>query len=220
MDNKQYKFKGIIEKCVYNTPDFKIYAVNVDKSKYPELKQNKYNNISITGEIPDLTLGVEYEIAAEEQSNKYGVSYKVVNLRRDIPTTVEGSYLFLSEILTENQARVLVDNYPNIIQMVKDDDLDSIDLSKLKGIGEKTFNVIKDKIITNFCLMDLVTEFKNVLSLSIIKKIYDRYSSVDVLKDKLKAEPYTTLTRISGIGYKTADSIILQLQKENIIDFG
>ena len=114
----------------------------------------------------------------------------------------------------------MVDNYPNIIQMVKDDDLDEIDLSRLKGIGEKTFNVIKSKIITNFCLMDLVTEFKNVLSLSVIKKIYDRYSSVDVLKSKLKDEPYTTLTRISGIGYKTADSIILQLQKESIIDFG
>ena len=219
-EQKQYKFKGVVIRCTYNTPDYKIYAVAVNKNDYPDIKQNKYNNVSILGELPDLVLGVEYEITAEEQVNKYGTSYKVINIKRDLPTTTEGTYIFLSEILTENQARVLVDNYPNIIQMVKDDDLDSIDLSKLKGIGAKTFNVIKDKIITNFCLMDLVTEFKNVLSLSIIKKIYDRYSSVDVLKDKLKAEPYTTLTRISGIGYKTADSIILQLQKENIIDFG
>lgn len=220
MDNKQCKFKGVIIRCTYNTPDYKIYAVAVNKNDYPDIKQNKYNNVSILGELPDLVLGVEYEITAEEQVNKYGTSYKTINIKRDLPTTTEGTYIFLSEILTENQARTLVDNYPNIIQMVKDDDLDSIDLSKLKGIGAKTFNVIKDKIITNFCLMDLVTEFKNVLSLSIIKKIYDKYSSVDVLKDKLKAEPYTTLTRISGIGYKTADSIILQLQKENIIDFG
>ena len=44
MENKQYKFKGIIEKCIYDTPDFKIYAVTVDKKQYPELKQNKYNN--------------------------------------------------------------------------------------------------------------------------------------------------------------------------------
>ena len=220
MDKKQYKFKGVIIRCTYNTPDYKIYAVEVNKNDYPDIKQNKYGNVSILGELTDLVLGVEYEITAEEQVNKYGTSYKVVNIKRDLPTTTEGTYIFLSEILTENQARVLVDNYPNIIQMVKDDDLANIDLSRLKGIGAKTFDVIKDKIITNFCLMDLVTEFKNVLSLSIIKKIYDRYSSVDVLKDKLKAEPYTTLTRISGIGYKTADSIILQLQKEGIIDFG
>lgn len=217
---KQYKFKGVIIRCTYDTPDYKIYAVDVNKNNYPDIKQNKYGNVSILGELSDLTLGVEYEITAEEQINKYGTSYKVVNLRRDIPTTVEDTYSFLSEILTYNQAQVLVENYPTIIQKVKDNDLDDIDLSKLKGIGEKTFEIIKDKIITNFALMDLVIEFKNVLSMSIIKKIYDEYSSIDKLKEKLKSQPYTSLTRISRIGFKTADSIILQLQKENIIDFG
>ena len=220
MDSKQYKFKGVIIKCTYNTPDYKIYAIEVSKKDYPDIKQNKYGNVSILGEISDLTLGVEYEITAEEQINKYGTSYKVINLRRDMPTTTEGTYLFLSEILTENQAQVLVENYPTIIQKVKDNDLDDIDLSRLKGIGEKTFEIIKNKIITNFALMDLVIEFKNVLSMSIIKKIYDEYSSIDKLKEKLRSQPYTALTRISRIGFKTADSITLQLQKENIIDFG
>ena len=219
-EQKLFKFKGTIIKCTYNTPDYKIYAVDVSKKDYPDIKQNKYNNVSILGELSDLTLGVEYEITAEEQINKYGVSYKVINIKRDIPTTVEGTFLFLSEILTYNQAKVLVENYPHIIQKVKDNDLDDVDLSKLKGIGEKTFSIIKDKIITNFALMDLVIEFKNVLSMSIIKKIYDEYSSIDKLKEKLKSQPYTALTRISRIGFKTADSIILQLQKESIIDFG
>lgn len=220
MNEKKFEFKGVIIKCTYNSPDFKIYAVDVSKEKYPEIKHNKYDNVSILGEISDLTLGVEYEITAEERIDKYGVSYKIINIRRDIPTTVEETYIFLSEILTENQARVLVENYPNIIQKVKDNDLDDIDLSKLKGIGEKTFTIIKDKIITNFALMDLVIEFKNVLSMNIIKKIYDEYPSVEKIKEKLKLQPYTALTRISRIGFKTADSIILQLQKENIIDFG
>ena len=43
---------------------------------------------------------------------------------------------------------------------------------------------------------------------------------IRTLKKKLKDKPYTTLTRISRVGFKTADSIILQLQKEDIIDFG
>lgn len=220
MDSKQYKFKGIIEKCVYNTPDFKIYAVAVDKNQYPELKQSRYGNISIIGELPELIIDTEYDITAEEQANKYGISYKVINLKRDIPTTIEESYLFLSSILTENQAKTLIENYPTIIQKIRDNDLSDIDISKLKGIGVKTFEKIKDKVASNFILMDLVIEFKNVLSMSIIKKIYDEYSSIEKLKEKLKTSPYTTLTRISRIGFKTADSIILQLQKENIIDFG
>ena len=217
---KQYKFKGVVVRCTYDTPDYKIYAIDVDNNDYPDIKHNKYGNVSILGELAELVVGVEYEITAEEQVNKYGVSYKVLNIRRDMPTTIESTYLFLSEILTENQARVLVENYPDIIQKVKNDDLDDIDLSKLKGIGAKTFEKIKDKIIINFALMDLVIEFKNVLSMNIIKKIYDEYSSIDKLKEKLKTNPYTTLTRISRIGFKTADSIILQLQKENVIDFG
>lgn len=219
MTDKQIKFKGVIIRCIYDTPDYKIYAVDANKKQYPELKQNKYNNISITGELSSLTLGVEYEITAEEQANKYGISYHVINIKRDMPSTAEGTYLFLSEILTENQAKVLVKNYPSIIQKVKDNDLDDIDLSKLKGIGEKTFEKIKDKIASNFMLMDLVVEFKNVLSMSIIKKIYDKYSSIDKLKEKLRTNPYTTLTRISQVGFKKADAIVLQLQKENIIDF-
>ena len=218
--NEQYKFKGVVIRCTYNTPDYKIYAMEVSKKDYPDIKQNKYNNVSILGELSDLTLGVEYEVTAEEQTNKYGTSYKVINLRRDMPTTAEGAYLFLSEILTENQAKVLIENYPNIIEKVKNNDLEDIDLRKLKGIGVATFNRIKDKIITNFALMDLVIEFKNVLSMNVIKRIYDEYSSIDKLKEKLRVEPYTTLTRVSRIGFKTADSIILQLQKENIIDFG
>ena len=217
---KQYKFKGVVVRCTYDTPDYKIYAIDVDNNDYPDIKHNKYGNVSILGELAELAFGVEYEITAEEQVNKYGVSYKVLNIRRDMPTTIESTYLFLSAILTENQAKVLVENYPDIIQKVKNDDLDDIDLSKLKGIGAKTFEKIKDKIIINFALMDLVIEFKNVLSMNIIKKIYDEYSSIDKLKEKLKTNPYTTLTRISRIGFKTADSIILQLQKENVIDFG
>ena len=217
---KMYKFKGVVIRCTYNTPDYKIYALDVNTKNYPEIQRNSYGNVSIMGELAELTLGVEYEITAEEQVSKYGVGYKVFNIRRDIPTTIEGTYIFLSEILTESQAKVLIKNYPNIIQKVKDNDLADIDLSKLKGIGEKTFAKIKDKIITNFALMELVIEFKNVLSMNIIKRIYDEYSSIDKLKEKLKTNPYTTLTRISRIGFKTADSIILQLQKENIIDFG
>lgn len=217
---KQFKFKGVVVRSTYNTPDFKIYALNVDKEKYPNVKQNKYKNVTILGELPELIVDVEYEITAEEQLTKYGTSYKVVNIRRDLPTTIEDAHAFLSEILTENQANTLIEHYPDILQRVKNDDLKDIDLSKLKGIGEKTFERIKEKIILNFCLMDLVIEFKNVLSMNMIRKIYEEYNSVDILKKRLKSNPYTTLTRISRVGFKMADAIVLQLQDEGIIDFG
>lgn len=221
--NKQeqiYKFKGKIIRSVYKSEGFSVYALDVDKTKYPLIKLNKYGNAGICGDLFDLITGVEYEIEAIEEDTKYGISYKVLKIRRDEPTTKEETYAFLREILTCNQADTLIDAYPDVISMVKEDRLNEVDISKLKGIGEKSFEKIKCKIVENFYLMDLVSEFGGILSLSMLKKIYDKYSSVEVLRKKLKAEPYTTLTRISGIGFKKADAIVIQLQKENKIDFG
>lgn len=218
---KTITFKGTIIRNVFDSQSFKIYAVNVDKHQYPNVKFNKFKNASICGELPELTEGVEYEVAAiEELTPKYGYSYRVKHIKRDVPANEYDSYVFLCEVLSESQAKALLDAYPDIIQRIINGNADSIDLSKIYGVGEKRFEVIKNKVIENFKLVDLVSEFKGVLSLSIIRKIYEEYSSIDVLRDKLKSEPYTSLTRISGIGFKTADSIIMELQKENIVDFG
>ena len=186
MINNVFKFKGKVVKPIYKSDSFSVYALDVDKTTYPDIKQNKYKNTSICGELQDLITDVEYEIEATEQDTKYGVSYKVIKIKRDEPTTKEETYAFLREILTANQAETIINNYPNIIAMVKENRTNEIDVSKLKGIGNKSLEKIKNKIVENFYLMDLVSEFGNILSLSILRKIYERYSSVELLKKKLK----------------------------------
>lgn len=212
-EEKEYKFSGKVVRCTYDTPDFRIFALDVDSKKYPDIKKNKYNNVTILGELHELTVGVTYEISAVEQLGKYGMSYKVLNIKRDVPTTKEDMYLFLSEILTPNQAKVLYENYPDIVQRVKENRLDDIDFNKLKGIKEYTFGVIKRKIIENFCLADLVVEFQGFLNLSMIKKIYAKYTSIEKLKEKLAQDPYKCLCGLAGVGFKTADGILLDMEK-------
>lgn len=219
MSEQIFKFKGKVVRAIYKSDNFSVYAMDVSKTDYPDIKQNKYNNVGICGELYDLIIDVEYEIEAVEQDTKYGTSYKVTKIKRDEPTTLEETYSFLREVLTEGQAKTLIDQYPNIIQLVKENRINEVDVKKLKGIGEKSLEKIKNKIIENFYLMDLVTEFGSILSLSMLKKIYDKYSSIELLRKKLKSEPYTTLTRVSGIGFKKADDIVLSLQKENVIKF-
>lgn len=219
-NNTRYEFKGMVERCIYNSDDFKVYALDVDAKKYPLLKKNKYGNVGINGDMPELAIGVGYSIIATEETGKYGVSYRVVNIARNAPTTAEDTIAFLEEILTSNQACTLYENYPDIVDRVMNNNLNDIDLSKLHGIGESAFEKIKNKIIENFKLVELISEFKGLLSLSMLRRIYDKYSSVDVLKKHLRKEPYTTLTKISGVGFKTADSIIIDMQCEGVIDFG
>lgn len=210
---KEYKFIGEIVRCTYDTEDYKIYAVDVNKNNYSDIKYNKFNNVTILGELPTLTLGVAYEITAIEQETKYGISYKVINIKRDVPTTYEDMYIFLQEILTPNQANELWKHYPDIVQRVKENRLDDIDLNKLHGIKQYTFNVIKRKIIENFCLADLVIEFQGYLNLSIIRKIYNKYPSIETLKKELKKDPYKCLCGLAGIGFKTADTLLLDIEK-------
>ena len=165
--------------------------------------------------MQELNLGVEYTVKAKEISDKYGVGYEVINIKREKPTTLAATRNFLYEILTPNQTDTLLEAYPDIVDRIINNRLDDVDLNKTKGIKDYTFNVIKQKVIENFKLADLVEEFRGLFSLSIIKKLYDKYPSVEKIKEVIRTEPYECLCRLSGIGFKTADGMLLTLEKES-----
>lgn len=216
MDKKEVKFKCSVVRKTYDGGDFKIYAVDVDKIKYPDIKFTKYGNVTLTGEMHELGVGSNYEVAAVEQLSKYGYGYKVTNIKRDRPTNAEETYVFLREILTENQADVLCKVYPDIVDRVINNRLDDIDLNKTPGIKEYTFDVIKNKIVENFCLAEIVTEFQGMLTLSMVKKLHEKYSSVQMIKQKMREDPYKCLCGLARVGFKTADSILLELERESL----
>ena len=187
MDN-EVKFVGTMVRKVYDGDDYKIYGLNVSKEKYPDIKQNKYKNVTITGLLPELSEGMAYEVTAVEEQSKYGYCYKW-------------------------------EHYPDIVQRVKENRLNDVNLSKLKGIKEKTFAKIVDKITENYCLADLVIEFQGYFTMPMLKKLYTAYPSVELLKQRLQLRPYTCLTALAGVGFKTADSLLLDLEalsKKNI----
>lgn len=216
MDKKEVKFKCSVVRKTYDGGDYKIYAVDVDKNKYPDIKFTKYGNVTLTGEMHELGVGSNYEVAAVEQLSKYGYGYKVTNIKRDRPTNAEDTYVFLREILTENQADVLCKVYPDIVDRVINNRLDDIDLNKTPGIKEYTFDVIKNKIVENFCLAEIVTEFQGMLTLSMVKKLHEKYSSVQMIKQKMREDPYKCLCGLARVGFKTADSILLELERESL----
>ena len=217
MEKDKLYFTGTIIREIYMSDNWKIYAVNVDKEQYPLIKHTKYGDCSVCGDIHSLTPGEEYNFTCIEQSTKYGYSYKILNITKDKPKNESDVYTFLQEFLKFNQASELYREYPTIIDMVLNGE--KVDLSKLHGIGEKTFNNIKSKIIDNYKLFDIVAEYGGILTLSMIKKLYNEFSSVEKLRTALQNKPYSSLTKISGIGFKTADALLLQLESEGKIKF-
>ena len=213
------EFKATPIKCLYNSEDYKIYACTINGFTYPQIKVSKYGTVIIKGDIQELNLDCEYIIRASEMKDKYGVSYQVVNIRSEKPVTLSNSRTFLQEILTYQQAETLLSIYPDIIDRIINNRLDDIDLNKTKGIKETTFEKIKHKVIENFKLAELVDEFSGIFSFSIIKKLYAEYTSIEKIRENLHTKPYECLCRLGGIGFKTADELLLKVDKvskENI----
>ena len=213
--DKIVEFRCVPERLVFNSDEFKIYGCSVNSFDYPDIHIGKYGTCSIKGNFQELNLGVEYMVKAKEVSDKYGVGYNIININREQPKTLAETRTFLYEILTENQADTLLSVYPDIVDRIMSNRLEDIDLNKTKGIKEYTFDVIKRKVIENFKLADLVEEFRGLFSLSIIKKLYDQYPSVEKIREVIRKEPYECLCKLSGIGFKTADQLLLTLEKES-----
>ena len=214
-DKNIVSFQGTVVANPYNTEDYKIYGLVVDSIKFPTIQINNYGNVSLLGNLPDLEDGVEYDIKAEEQKGKNGISYKFINIKRDRPKTEASTRLFLQSILDSNShVDEVMREYPDIIDRVINNRLDDIDLKKLYNIGEFRFEVIKRRIIENFALAELVSEFKGFIEFKVLKILYDKYGCIEKILEKLQDNPYKCLCGLSRISFKTADKILLEFNKD------
>lgn len=210
------EFKCKIQRLVFGQENYKVYAVEVDKNKYPNIEINKYGNVSIVGDLHILTIGNEYVVSAIPKPGKYGLSYEVKNIKMDKPITKDDTISFLSEILTNRQCNILLSVYPDIIKIIEEDRTDEIDFSLLHGIKEQSFKKIEKKIKENLIYADLVSELGGQIDFNIIKKLFDKYTSKELVKRKLKTEGYRCLMNLSRIGFARADSIMINIYKSSI----
>ncbi len=118
---------------------------------------------------------------------------------------------FLTSIsLTENQICEIVREYPNIIEICKENRINEINLSKLHGIGPYIIEVIKKKINSNIGLVDISKAFGGLISLHIAKGLKHKYFSLDNIIYEMNKNPYKCLCSLDGVSFKTADSILLK----------
>ena len=173
--------------------------------------------VTVAGKVQHLYVGSEYEFVANPTYNSKFKSwqYEPISVTSMAPTSLEASKLFLGSILTERQASVLLKEYPNIIQEVIDNK-DNINLSKLYGIGQKTWDGIREKIISNYVISDIISLLQPYgVTYSAIKSLLKWEPNSAILKQKIKDNPYD-LTNARGFGFSKVDSIALKLQPELI----
>lgn len=183
--------------------------------------------IVVAGKIPEPDMDAIYKIRGVhkfvEKFKQH--QYEIISMISVAPKSVDDCKTYLQSLCTEKQVEVMLNVYPNIVQDIIDGKDDYVDLGLLNGIGDVTWEKIKDKVISNFAIADVINLLVPLgISFNKLKKLLDDEPNPQILKEKLLRNPYK-ITEISGITFKTADKIATQLNtnfknsEERLISF-
>lgn len=201
-----------------------VFHTKDDIPKYDDVPENTFNSdlyakntkmSVLAGNMQQLYLGVEYEVTATLEYNAKYKSYqykpKIVTATK--PKSEQQQKCFLKSVVSEKQAETLLEHYPNIVQDIVAGN-DNIDVSILKGIGDKTYAKIKEKVLDNYVISDILVLLQPLgVTFSKIKKLISNEPNPSLLKEKLINNPYIML-EIKGFGFKTVDQLALKLNPE------
>lgn len=174
-----------------------------------------YNGV-LSGRMQKLYLGDTYNVVAKPVYNKKysNWQYEPISIQAAVPKSEEQQRAFLRSILTEKQTDTLMAAYPNIVEDIMDGK-DDVDLSKLNGIGETTYGIIKKKIIDNYVISDILAMLQPLgVTIRTIKSLEKWEANPVLLKKQLIQNPYI-LTKIRGFGFKKVDTLALKINPES-----
>lgn len=184
-------------------------------NKTPDEENKKMSKL--VGKMQHLVVGGEYVVKAKyKKDKKYGDQYVPIAIYAIIPQSRETQLLFLKSMIPEWMADNLINAYPNVVNDVANGTLKTIDYSLVKGVREITWNKIKEKIINNYLISDIISMLKPIgVTYAMIKKLLSEEPNPVLLKQELEKNPYL-MTKIDGIGFKKCDDLALKLKPELI----
>ena len=232
-DEDILKFKATITYCRYYSEDstWGVFGFSTEDDIPQFTKETKIDvpfedsqtsNLdkkfsTLAGKMQELVIGGEYMVKAKYKYDKtYGHQYTPIAIYALIPQTKESQLMFLQSIISPWMAENLINAYPNVVNDVANGTLKEIDYDLVKGVREYTWNKIKEKIINNYLISDIITMLKPLgVTYTMIKKLLTDEPNPVLLKQQLEDNPYI-LTRISGLGFKKVDDLALKLKPELI----
>lgn len=210
-ENIKIKLTPIKDLYPKTASDYRIYSCTTEEIE--KVKLNEYLNFVITGEMPELQLFEEYDAELQEtMSPKYGIGYKVISIKREIPKTVEGQYAFLRTIIAESYVKAIQAAYPNEINIVDMICNGTLDYKNIKGIGDAVFQRIQNAVKENLEIQDLLTELSALgVTRTIINKLVEHYNgNTQLVLHKIRNNIYVLCEEVSGIGFKKVDKYALE----------
>ncbi|UGO50842.1 exonuclease V [Bacillus phage vB_BanS_Sophrita] len=186
---------------------FGIYACDVNPEHIDKVEINNYGGISFKGISPNLDLGTEYSVViSPDAKSTYKGSYVLDSIKQEKPTSVDEQKNFFKMILTETQVENIFAVYEgqDVIGLIQNDEFD---YSKVRGLGDKTYEKMKEKVLMNLEMSELLVFLgKHGIKFNMVNKLIKEFKNPQLVMEKIEENPYV-LTNVKGVGFKTCDSI-------------
>ncbi len=215
------KVKAKVDKILYpkngrvSNGEWAIISCSLDEIIEGEPKLSSYGNFVVKGEVPLISYSDTYKIIGEFKEDKeYGNYYELIYMSSDYDLNdQEDKRKFLEVILSSSQIEKLYEFTDDPFTLIKNENIES--LTKVNGIGLKSALKLIDKFKNNIDTSKAYVALNNYgLSKSMIDRLIIEYKGVDVLIEKLNDNPYILANEVSGIGFKKADAIALNMGME------
>lgn len=172
--------------------------------------------VTVVGSIPYINEGQEYRIDGEWTVHpKFGKQFRLETICEIIPTTTSGIEKYLASGVIEGIGKVtakkIVDFFGEETLKIMDSSIER--LAEIPGIGKKKIDTITKSYLEQRVTKDIVMFFQAYgITVNMAMKIYKKFgvSCINLVKDN----PYILTDYISGIGFKTADTIAKSLGVE------
>lgn len=226
-DNEIYEFKAkIINERYYsedthwgvfsfvtddNIPEFEVYKADMFGNSTVERKTS-----TLSGKMQYLMLGSEYNVVAKLEYNSKYKSWQYVpkTVTSLVPKTQEEQATLIQCFVRPDVAEQLINKYPNLVNDIISGKVKDVDYSKIKGLGQKTWEKLRDTIIDNYVVSDIITLLQPIgVTYNVIKKLLQDEPNPSLLKQKLENNPYELL-KVHGLGWQKVDNMALKLKPE------
>ena len=198
MDIERINIKGEIIDYIFESPDsmYKVIKVNLEDGC----------EITVTGSLLHLNLGLSYEFIGYIKETKYGTQFQVESYRQSDSFSKSGIISYLSsdkfygigeKIATSIVEKLGVDCINKIIN-------DKNVLNDIKGITPVKRDVIYESIKENYLEEQTFIQLYGFgLSPKMVERLYDIYGVSAA--NKIEENPYRLIDDVEGFGFKKTD---------------
>ena len=190
----------------------------------PDLELTKYKTFTVSGEgIEFFEPGKEIKLKVEKDDNsKYEASYKMCGLGgvssegEEYIVNPDQEMPILMNFMSESKAVAINEVYPDFVQKVINGHEDEIDLSLIKGVGDKLFVKYVEKLktaCTGFAMLGEISKY-GMKDMGIAMKATRLYHYPENFSGKIHQEPYETYEELTSWGFNKRDNAVIEFFPE------